>query len=63
MSERQEKRLRRDERLLYLRELRDWQRSVPPWWAFISRRRWRRARPVMPKCVIDRTEKGKEARL
>ena len=61
MSERQEKRLRRDERFRYLRELRDWQRSEPPWWAFLRHRNWQRARPAMPKCLIDRTEKGKEA--
>ena len=59
MSERQEKRLRREEMLRYRREIRNWQSQEPPWWAFISRRMWRRMRPVMPNCMIDRTEKGK----
>lgn len=46
MSERQEKKARYNQRLVFIAEFEKWLQLEPPVWMFISWRRWLRSRPI-----------------
>lgn len=46
MSERQEKKTRYNQRLVFIAEFEKWLQREPPAWRLISWRRWLRSRPV-----------------
>lgn len=58
MSERQEKRKRREAAEQFRRDMRAWENAKPPWWRFLRRRKWREEKPIMPRCLIDRRRGG-----
>lgn len=45
MSQKKEKRIRRHARWLYEIRLQTWENDKPPFWRFIARRKWKKAKP------------------
>lgn len=54
MSQRREKRRRREVRMRYASEWMAWLANEPPRWRFIRHWRWKKAEPTTPKGVKRR---------